>query len=483
MSDAPLHIDLRTAWDLIAKNVDGMVVVDGDNTILFANPAGATLLGYPGEEEHLVGQRVARLAADRSGAFEAPGAAPEDGFRQVEKRRTPFRWNGEDAILLTLRDVTDRRRMERELLQGQKMSALGLLAGGIAHDFNNLLQGIVASIELGRSHVSRKDSAHPHLTEAIQSAIRAGELASRLLSFTRSKDEAAGRAVDLARLVEELAPVLRRLAGRPVRLKVEVTEDHLPVEAHPSDIEQILLNLLTNARDAVGTGGNVKLIADSITNLTGPVCRLIVEDDGEGMDPDVLERCTEPFFTTKQIGKGTGLGLAIVYDVVNRAGGSLEIASTPGQGTRIEVSFPRTALSESPSTIDREPVPTATGGRILLVDDEPTIRTTLQAALEAAGYDVETARNGGHALAIWRKMEPKPDLLLTDVAMPELDGIELSRLMTARQPGLKVLLMSGYGDRVLAAHGQAPEEVGLLDKPFRLATVLRRVAEKLAGIA
>ncbi len=354
-----------------------------------------------------------------------------------------------------------------------------MLAGGIAHDFNNLLQAMVSSLELARRDTVPDSAADRHLVDAMQSAERASELAGRLLAFTRERGGDT-RVVDLGKDVSSLAPVLRRMVPTNVKFEVALKETGLTIEVHPSALEQVLLNLVTNARDAVSNDGTVTIWADSVDLRRGRWVRVAVSDDGMGMTPEISERALEPFFTTKEVGKGTGLGLAIVQDVVARAGGSVRITSAPNEGTTVEVLFPMSDRSVEPKTIEIEPVVEAAGARILVVDDEPTIRNTIQAALEAEGYIVETARNGGHALAVWRKMQTKPSLLLTDVAMPELDGVELARLLQKKQPGLRVLLMSGYGDRVLARYGESPDAVGLLDKPFRLATVLRRVAESLA---
>lgn len=354
-----------------------------------------------------------------------------------------------------------------------------MLAGGIAHDFNNLLQAMVSSLELARRDMVPESVADRHVVDAMQSAERASELAGRLLAFTREQDGET-RVVDLGKEVSALAPVLRRMVPPRVKFEVALKETGLTIEVHPSALEQVLLNLVTNARDAVSSEGRVTIWADSVESRRGRSVRIAVSDDGLGMTTEVAERALEPFYTTKEVGKGTGLGLAIVQDVATRAGGSVRLTSAPDEGTTVEVLFPMSDRSVEPKTIELDPVIEAAGARILVVDDEPTIRNTITAALEAEGYVVETARNGGHALAVWRKMQIKPALLLTDVAMPELDGVELARLLQKKQPGLKVLLMSGYGDRVLARYGESPDAVGLLDKPFRLAKVLRRVAESLA---
>ncbi len=364
-------------------------------------------------------------------------------------------------------------------LQAQKVRALGMLAGGIAHDFNNLLQAIVSSLELARRDVAPDGTADRHLVDAMQSAERASELAGRLLAFTRERSGET-RVVDAGKEVQGLAPVLQRMVPPSVTFEVVVKEAGLTVEVHPSTLEQVLLNLVTNARDAVGHEGRVTIWCDSVDRRRGRAVRVAVSDDGMGMTADVKNRALEPFFTTKEVGKGTGLGLAIVHDAASRAGGTLRLTSAPDEGTTVEVLLPFCERSVEPVTVEFDSIPATGGGAVILVvDDEPTIRNTLQAALEAEGHKVETARNGGHALAVWRKMQVKPDLLLTDVAMPELDGVELARLLQKKQPGLKVLLMSGYGDRVLARYGEKPEAVGLLDKPFRLATVLHRVADAL----
>jgi len=364
-------------------------------------------------------------------------------------------------------------------LQAQKVRALGMLAGGIAHDFNNLLQGMVGSLELARREMELDSAEDRHVVDAMQSAERASELAGRLLSFTREQSGET-RVVDLGVEIGALAPVLRRMVPSGVKFEVALRETGLTIEVHPSGLEQVLLNLVTNARDAVSGQGTVTIWADSIDVRGGRVVRVAVSDDGSGMTNQVRDRALEPFFTTKEVGKGTGLGLAIVQDVATRSGGSLRLNSAPDEGTTVEVLFPMSDRSVEPKTLELEPIGEARGASILVVDDEPTIRNTITAALEAEGYVVENARNGGHALAVWRKMEVKPELLLTDVAMPELDGVELARLLQKKQPGLKVLLMSGYGDRVLARYGESPDAVGLLDKPFRLATVLRRVSELLS---
>jgi PAS domain S-box-containing protein len=417
-----------------------------------------------------------------------PVTTPED--RQVQLLTLEFpvfdaegRVNGVCSIAT---DVTERRRsaderaeLERRLARSQRLETVGRLAGGVAHDFNNLLSVILtcagfALRELDGDHAVRED-----VEEIRGAAERASRLVRQLLMFSR-REVVQPETIDLARLLVDLEGLLRRSLSERVRLEVDCSADTPPVLVDPARIEQALLNLVLNARDAIGdTGGTVRVSSE---RTPGGRARIVVGDDGPGMPPEVAERAFEPFFTTKIGSEGTGLGLATVESVVADSGGQVEIESQPGLGTRVIIELPPAdPTQETVETLAPQGAGAAANGagsgRVLLVEDQAPVRRQARRILESYGYEVLDAEDGESAVDL---LDEDIDLLLTDVVMPGMSGSDLAALATERRPTLRVVFMSGHTEDVILREGVREGDVGFVQKPFSQESLLRAVALALA---
>jgi two-component system cell cycle sensor histidine kinase/response regulator CckA len=387
-------------------------------------------------------------------------------------------------------DVTERRRLEDLLAQSQRMESIGRLAGGVAHDFNNLLATVMLNASIGR----RKAAGHPALENALgeieAAAARAGELTRQLLAFAR-RQPVAPRVFAPGEVTRGLAVLLERLVTKEIRLGITAAPDLWRVKADPTQFEQVLINLVVNARDAMPNGGSVDLKLrnvelDLVYVHQHPDARpgghvlLEVTDTGAGMTPEVLAHVFEPFFTTKPVGEGTGLGLATVYGIVAQAGGHVTVDSKPGQGSRFSVYLPRTSegLTEPMSA---RPARGAAGLETVLLaeDDEPVRRATTQ-VLEGLGYSVIAVPGGAEALALIDKLPVSLAILITDVVMQGMDGLTLAREVRQRRPETRVLLISGYAPPEAASAASAqPDDFPLLAKPFTPTQLAQKIREIL----
>lgn len=382
------------------------------------------------------------------------------------------------------------RKSEAQLRQTQKMEAVGRLAGGVAHDFNNLVTVIFSCGELLQARMG----PDPQLMGIQMAAERAARLTRQLLAFSRQQVLAA-QTLDLGELVGNLADMLSRLVGEDIALKVACVPDPRPVFADPGQVEQVLMNLVVNARDAMPEGGTLTLEVQNVDLdaeyaaahpeiAAGPHVMLAVSDTGTGMDAATRERVFEPFFTTKPTGKGTGLGLATVFGIVKQSGGHIWVYSEPGLGTTFKVYLPEATQGSAPSPRPNEEMgdPDRGGSEtILLVEDEDPVRQVARDCLTRAGYQVLAVKNGQEAIALLARAHSPVDLLLTDVIMPGMNGRLVSELAQSIQPGLRVLFMSGYTDDAILRHGVLKEGVAFLEKPFMPSTLRRKVREALDG--
>ena len=362
--------------------------------------------------------------------------------------------------------------VEAQLRQAQKMEAVGRLAGGIAHDFNNMLSVILGYGDSLLERVKGQPDVYEDMGEIITAAKRAAELTRQLLLFSR-RMPVKNTVVDVAELTAGMLRMIERIVGEDVQVSYDPYSYEQPplVDVDRSGLEQILMNLVVNARDAMPSGGRLKIALGA----SGENIVLRVSDNGSGMDEATIARAFDPFFTTKELGKGTGLGLATVYGIVEQARGSIRIESAPGAGSTFEIRFPRTKEPDPVVIAPARYEPSLQRARILLVEDEEQVRAVTKRALERQGHYVIEAKSSLEALESEREFE----LLLTDVIMPLMSGAELARRMTKARPRLKVLFMSGYADDSIGKHGIISASVAYLQKPFTPTDLSRKVREVL----
>ncbi|MGZ4357882.1 MAG: PAS domain-containing protein [Gaiellaceae bacterium] len=375
------------------------------------------------------------------------------------------------------RDITERKRLEAELRQSQKMEAVGRLAGGIAHDFNNLLMAISGYADLLQQALGDNEELRGDTEEIIAACERASRLTSQLLTYSRSRTPEI-EVIDVGSALNDMTEMLSRLLGEDIRIEHNVCSECTCVRIDPTQLEQIVLNLTLNARDAMPTGGRLRI---EVEREGATVC-LSVSDSGDGIAPELKEHLFEPYFTTKQRGHGTGLGLATVYAIVQRAGGMIEVESAPGQGACFHLRLPHAgapcaqpAAEAGPSPPDLSPAhPSET---ILLVEDEAAVRTLVGQFLEEAGYSVLTASSAEEALAL--ADNTTFELLLADVIMSGMSGVKLAEQLKQTHAEIAVLLMSGYSDERLGSHGVGAHGWPVIEKPFRLPALLALVRARL----
>jgi two-component system, cell cycle sensor histidine kinase and response regulator CckA len=395
------------------------------------------------------------------------------------------------GIMAVILDVTERHRLEEQIRQMQKMEAVGRLAGGIAHDFNNLLTAITGYAEIAAQRL--EEGPRLRAVEQIRAAAdRAAELTRQLLAFSR-KQILRPRRIDLNDVLEGMDGMLRRILGEDIEIRTLLEPDLPPVVADPGQLEQVVMNLSVNARDAMPAGGRLMLetarveldasYADRHAEArTGPYVMLAVTDSGSGMPPEVVEHLFEPFFTTKPVGKGTGLGLSTVYGIVKQSGGNIWVYSEPDRGTTFKVYLPAAAGAAEPLPA-RPDVPGARGGAetILLAEDDPSVRGILCEALQVRGYRVLEAASAEEALELARTHDGPIHLLVTDVVMPRIGGRELARTLEPMRPGIQVLYISGYTSNAIVHQGMLDPGIHFLQKPFTPDALGKKVREMLDG--
>jgi nitrogen-specific signal transduction histidine kinase/CheY-like chemotaxis protein len=399
--------------------------------------------------------------------------------------------------------VKDRRRQDKSqerLAQAQRLESLGQLAGGVAHDFNNLLAVILNYAEFAAEELAaatesdwagRCESAHDDVEQISRAGERAASLTRQLLAFAR-REVVQPQVLDLDTVVTAVEEMLRRTLGEHVELTISLAGGLHPVLADPGRLEQVLVNLAVNARDAMPGGGmltidtsNITVDADSIAGGSesplGQQVRLRVSDTGTGMPPEVVAHAFEPFFTTKADDGGTGLGLATVYGILTQADGHIRIYSEPGGGTTFSITLPATTLAASPAASEVTYQRTPSGETVLVVEDEAALREVTRRILARNGYQVITAASGPEALEIARNYQGEIHLLVTDVVMPHMLGKEVAEQVLLIKPGTEVLYMSGYARPVLASQGRLEPGVALVEKPFSEADLLAKAGQVLNG--
>jgi PAS domain S-box-containing protein len=486
---------------------DGFWITDAEGHFLDVNEAFCQLIGYSRDE--LLQMRVPDIEVVKTpeeirehvhGMMKTGNARFETRHRRKDGRivDVDISLNYLDVsggrFFVFVRDITDRKRMEEErdrlqaqLLQSQKMEAIGQLAGGVAHDFNNLLMGITGFAGFARDAAEPGSQEHKDLGEVLSLAGRAAALTRQLLAFSR-RQTLAPVVLDVNKLIGEQANLLTRLLGEDIELRFQPAPDLGNVRADPGQIEQVVMNLAVNARDAMPDGGcltietrNVELgprdAREHRAMRPGPYVMLAVRDTGCGMDGAVQAQLFEPFFTTKELGKGTGLGLSTVYGIVQQHGGDIWVESAPGRGTTFTVYLPRVPAGEGLAAEASD----AVGGKetILLVEDSDAVRDVGRRHLESLGYTVLCAADPREAEQAADRHEGPIDLLLTDVVMPDRSGRELYESMVARREELKVLYMSGYTDDAIGHRGVLEDGVAFLQKPFEREALAAKVRQAL----
>ena len=500
---------LRKLLRAVEQSADMVVITDRQGTIEYVNPAFEVLTSYSYKE-----------AIGRTPSILKSGEQPSEFYRElwqtilsgnvfrgvlanrkktgevfyVEKTISPVR-DAEDRITHFIsndRDITERRKLEAELRQAQKMDAIGRLAGGVAHDFNNLLLVISAYSELTLDVLKEEDPLRRNLLEILGASRRAADLTRQLLAFGRKQMQVL-QVLDVNSVVQQVSAMLPRLIGEDIQLVFAPGTAIGSVKADPVQIEQILMNLAANARDAMPGGGTLT-IETSLVRLDesytrehfivppGEYVLLAVTDDGQGIAPEHISHIFEPFYTTKGEGKGTGLGLATVYGIVKQNHGFVWVYSEVGLGTTFKIYLPRFHSAKSPAS-DPQPTQVCRGGNetVLLVEDEASVRKSAVEFLTMNGYTVLEAKNGEDALRVARGFAGPIDLMISDVVMPHMGGAKVAEQLAAERPGMKVLFMSGYAENTVLRHGVIDVRKCFLQKPFTLKALACKIREILEG--
>jgi two-component system, cell cycle sensor histidine kinase and response regulator CckA len=474
---------------------DAILLIEERGAISSLNAAAVEMFGHAPEEA--IGRTAALLVPALAPAL-ARGLRGESlragsGHELTGRRRdgTTFpveisaaEWTGEGGrgYALLLRDLSRRNRLEEEFLQAQKMEAIGRLAAGVAHDFNNLLMGISGCATVALDRLDGHEEVRELLDEIVSAAASGASITRQLLEFGRKRKHSP-RLLDLDSVVFRSEAMLRRLLGEDIELLVRCNAAGAMVRCDPGQIEQVLMNLIVNARDAMPSGGRLIIETSEVEIAREEALRrwvrLRVSDTGCGMDEEIQEYLFEPFFTTKSIGEGTGLGLSTVYAIVERSGGQIDLASEIGVGTTFTIHLP----CADPNARAQTPVPGGTtadrSGTILVVEDQPMVRETIRYYLERRGYRVLEARDGVEGLEMYRDHAEAIDMLLTDVVLPGVVGTELARRIHALEPGIPVLYMSAYPRESLVDEGRMAPGMAALQKPFTEEELLASVRAAL----
>jgi PAS domain S-box-containing protein len=495
---------------LVEGSLQGIVIARQDGTRVFANTALARMLGYEAPQElvggslwdHVAPEDVprlrtsfeARLWARRSPERYEHQAVKKDGTRLwVESLVSPMTWDGTPAALETSIDITERKRLETQLRQAQKMQAIGTLAGGIAHDFNNILSAILGYTELALDEVEQGSAVWNKLQGTLAAGRRARDLVQQILAFSR-QTELTRVSIQMHLLVEEALTLLRAALPSTLMIRPIIDRHAGAVLVDPTQMQQVLINLCTNAAHAMREAGGtievrlepIEIAVDALAIppdlKAGAYVRLTVQDTGHGMEPEILERIFEPFFTTKSMGEGTGMGLAVVHGIIANHGGAITVESTPGQGSTFAVYLPR---SDSPSTAALPTEEPVIGGneRILFVDDEATLVHLGKVTLQRLGYQVIVCTSSSEALETFRAAPHSFHLVITDRTMPTLTGEELVHKLRQIRPDIPIILCTGFSHPVTSEQLRALRVDAFLLKPVMAdewARMIRQVLERRA---
>ncbi|MBZ6379103.1 hypothetical protein B5C34_09455 [Pacificimonas flava] len=484
----------------------GLALADRDSQLVVMNDAFRAAAGiepededgvlYPSdlveEEDKSAVSNLVRRAANADGARDISVRLKQRPEEPVTLTVGRAPWLGGPAVVLSLKDNREQRKLERQITQATKMQAVGQLAGGVAHDFNNILTAIIGYCDLMLMRHTPGDPDFDDVNQVRQNANRAANLVRQLLAFSRQQT-LRPQLLYVSDIVGELSHLLKRLLGERISLKVEHGRGLAPVRADPGQMEQVIINLAVNARDAMPDGGELTITTFSVDpaeakrlNREGmppaDYVAIAVKDTGSGIPPEVLGKIFEPFFTTKEIGRGTGLGLSTVYGIIKQSGGFIFADSEPGVGATMTIYLPE---QEAPAAVQEKPKTTeiADGGfgsgTILIAEDEAMVRAVAERALVRKGYKVVVANDGEDALEKLEAMDQPPDLLITDVVMPVMDGPALVEKARGLHPDLRIIFMSGYAEEQLRSSLDM-EHAGFLAKPFSVGEIAARVSQALS---
>lgn len=498
--------DMAATLDCLAE---GLLTTDLQGRITRMNPAAERLTGWSaGEAQGLALDELIRLCNPTSGLpIEEPfnklltenhhlGIAEQvilakrDGDEcPIEYSTAPLSANGGEVrgVVVALRDMTEESRLNSLLQQAQKMEAVGRLAGGIAHDFNNYLMMITGYCQLVRERLGDGHAASEDLEQIAEAAHKAATLTAQLLAFSRQK-VLRPEVLNVNEIIRDIEKMLKRLIGEDIRFNTCLDSSLHSVEFDPGQIEQIVVNLAVNARDAMPNGGhltietkNVSLDHDYVElhgdARVGPHVMISVTDDGEGMPPEVRDKIFDPFFTTKGSGKGTGLGLSTVYGIVKQSGGNIWVYSEVEHGTTFKIYLPSVDTDAVATPRDSAGDSEGAAETILVVEDEPGLRALLSRMLESSGYHVLLAESPDDAIRLCEDFSGEIDMLLTDVVMPVMDGVTLSGLAAKLRPDMKIVYMSGYSDMAVAQKGDLESGSGFIEKPVAKDVLLAKIRE------
>jgi two-component system cell cycle sensor histidine kinase/response regulator CckA len=485
---------------------EGIAITDTSGYIRYANPSFERISGY--SEDEIIGSKLtaleheARKTPSQGELWDSIAGTNVWTGRLTGKRKDGTIYQADTTVapvrdvsgqitkyVAVQRDVTKEVELHEQLLQAQKMEAVGVLAGGIAHDFNNLLTVVMGHSELLAARENIDDHVLRDLQKIHQASVHGADLVNRLLTFSR-KGEVRPRLVNLNEQIEQLNSLLSRVIPRMIEIELRLAPELHFVNADPGQMEQVLMNLAVNAEDAMPDGGRLVIETanvgpdgecskDQAEAEPGRFVMLSVSDTGHGMDQETQEHIFEPFYTTKEIGRGTGLGLAIAYGIVQQHSGRIECESFPGVGTTFKIYLPAAeAKPEKEPPLDQN-LPLSGTETLLLVDDEKDVRDLGKAILGGAGYKIVEATNGEEALRIYRKQRRKISLVILDLIMPGMSGRECFQELVRSEPGIKVLISSGYPSSELAGDPAQIEAAGFVRKPYSTIELLRAVRSTL----
>ena len=503
------HSDESRLRALVDTAVDGVILIDARGTVLMFNPACEKLFGYPREE--VLGRNVKML-------MPAPYHEEHDGYiqnylttgerkiigigREVSGRRKDgstfamdlsvgeAKEGGGSIFVGVIHDLSERKRIERQLAQAQKMEAVGQLSGGIAHDFNNLLTVIIGNADTLADRLKARPDLSRLADQIVNAGQRGAELTQRLLAYSR-RQMLQPAEIDCNALISSMRELLQRTLREDIEIIADLDPELNAAYADPAQLENAILNLSLNAQDAMPDGGSLTIntinvpLDERYRDLhpevpPGRYVMVSVTDDGEGMPPHVREHAFEPFFTTKEVGKGSGLGLSMVYGFAKQSNGHVTLYSEPGLGTTIRIYLPASTMGPAEAKAPAESEALLYGdGTVLVAEDDPIVRSYAVSCLESLGYRVIAAVDGHEALA---RLDQNPDVnvLFSDVVMPGgITGWELASRAREMRPAIRILLTSGYAIETLAARGRLNPDVAVLNKPYRKADLARRLREVL----